>query len=102
MPNTIIISVALVKACPELRQLLSDNFDLFGDVHPDREQLLLATFLLYHYLKGPESFWYPYISVMNESDLVCDWSPEEIAQFMDKELQMDAELYKTEIETEWA
>lgn len=62
---------------------------------------MLATFLLYHYLKGPESFWFPYISVMNESDLVCEWSEREIASFMDKELQMDAELYKTEIETEW-
>ena len=63
--------------------------------------MLLATFLLYHYLKGPESFWYPYISVMNESDLVCDWTPQEVSQFMDTELEMDAELYKSEIETEW-
>ena len=63
---------------------------------------MLATFLLYHYLKGEESFWHPYISVMNESDLVCDWSPDEIAQFKDKELEMDAALYKSEIETEWA
>ena len=39
---------------------------------------------------------------MNESDLVCDWSPGEIAQFKDKELEMDAALYKSEIETEWA
>ena len=103
IPNKLIISVARVKACPELRQLLQENFDLFGDVHPDREQLALATFLLYHYLKGPNaSFWYPYIDVMNESDLLCDWSSEEVAQFMDKELEMDAELYKSEIETEWA
>ena len=38
---------------------------------------------------------------MNESDLVCDWPEDEIAQFLDKELTMEAELYKSEIETEW-
>ena len=79
IPNTIIISVERAKACPELRQLISDNFDLFGDIHPDREQLLLATFLLYHYLQGEASFWHPYLAVMNESDLVCDWATEEVA-----------------------
>mmetsp|Transcript_2543 Transcript_2543/g.3535 ORF Transcript_2543/g.3535 Transcript_2543/m.3535 type:complete len:313 (-) Transcript_2543:1488-2426(-) len=102
IPNTIIISVARVKACPELRQLIADNFDVFGDVHPDREQLLLATFLMFEYLKGTNSFWHPYISVMNESDLVSSWPASQISQFMDKELQMDAELYAAEIETEWS
>ena len=101
IPNTLIISVERAKACPELRQLIADNYDLFGDIHPDREQLLLATFLLYHHLQGEASFWHPYLGVMNVSDLVCDWAPEEVAQFMDKELQMDAELYKSEVETEW-
>lgn len=38
---------------------------------------------------------------MNESDLVSDWLPQEIEQFMDVELVMDAELYKSELETEW-
>ena len=84
-----------------LRQLIKENFEVFGDVHPDREQLLLATFLLYHHLQGPASFWHPYIDVMNTSDLVCNWQDCEIDQFMDTELTMDAKLYKTEIETEW-
>ena len=79
IPNTIIISVERVKACPELRQLIADNFDLFGDIHPDREQLLLAIFLLFHHCKGEASFWKPYLDVMNESDLVADWAPEEVA-----------------------
>ena len=90
-----------VKACAELRPVIADNFQLFGDIHPDREQLLLAVFLLYHHLKGDESFWKPYLDVMNESDLVCNWEEGEMEQFMDAELTMDAKLYKTEIETEW-
>jgi hypothetical protein len=38
---------------------------------------------------------------MNEADLVCDWPQGEIDQFLDSELKMDAELYASEIETEW-
>ena len=38
---------------------------------------------------------------MNVSDLACDWQPGELDQFMDVELKMDAELYRSEIETEW-
>ena len=63
--------------------------------------MLLATFLLFHHLKGPSSFWYPYLSVMNLSDIASSWSEQELHQFMDKELQMDAELYASEIDTEW-
>ena len=37
IPNTLIVSVARVKADPELNQLVKDNFDLFVDIHPDRE-----------------------------------------------------------------
>jgi len=38
---------------------------------------------------------------MNWSDLPCHWSEAELAQFMDMELTMDAELYRSELETEW-
>lgn len=79
IPNTIILSVERVKACPEFRNLIKDNFELFGEgIHPDREQMLLATFLLYHHLKGDASFWKPYIDVMNAADLVCNWPEDEI------------------------
>jgi len=79
IPNTLIVSIARIKADPELRQLITDNFDIFGDIHPDREQMLLATFLLFHHLKGEASFWHPYINVMNISDIVSDWSDHEIS-----------------------
>ena len=41
IPNTIIISVERVKASAELRPVIADNFQLFGDIHPDRWQLSL-------------------------------------------------------------
>ena len=37
IPNKIIISIARVKACEELGPIIRENFELFGDIHPDRE-----------------------------------------------------------------
>ena len=66
-----------------------------------REILLITTFVLYHKLKGDASFWKPYINMMDLSDPFCDWPIEDIAEFMDSELKMDAELFKSELETIW-
>ena len=96
IPNTCIISIDRVKACAELRPVFQSH-SIFSDDHPDQEQILLATFLLYHKLQGAQSFWHPYIAVMNSSDLVCDWEESEVNQFMDIELKMGAKLYGEEI-----
>lgn len=58
--------------------------------------------MLAEYLKGPEkSFWWPYIDVMNESDLACFWKTEELARMCDYELKMEAETYRDEVVIEW-
>ena len=54
IPNSIIISIARVQACPVMNEIIRENLAIFGDtnpehIHPDREQLLLATFLLHHH-----------------------------------------------------
>jgi hypothetical protein len=73
-----------------LKDVVTDNPHLFIK-HPDAEQLSLAIFLIAEYLKGPEkSFWWPYIDVMNESDLVSYWSKEEIDSLCDHELKKEA------------
>ena len=46
--------------------------------------------MIAEYLKGPESFWWPYLDVMNESDLVSFWKPEEIDRLCDYELKKEA------------
>jgi hypothetical protein len=69
--------------------------------HPDADQLTLAVFLLAEFLKGSQSFWSPYIDVMNESDLVSFWKPDEIDRLCDYELKKEAQVYKEEVEYEW-
>jgi hypothetical protein len=50
----------------------------------------LAVFLLAEYLKGEKSFWHPYIDVMNESDIACFWTDEELSRMCDYELKKEA------------
>ena len=67
IPNTIVLSVDRVKACPEFQQLIQDNQDIFGNMtyeNYEPEMLLIALFIFYHQLKGNASFWKPYIDVM--------------------------------------
>jgi hypothetical protein len=64
--------------------------------------LTLAVFLISEYLKGSESFWWPYIDVMNESDLVSFWKPEEVERLCDYELKKEAQVYREEVEYEWS
>lgn len=68
-----------------------------GQTHPDREQLLLATFLTHQSCLGEASFWKPYIDVMNEADLASNWSKTELDLLKDIELEMDSELYSSEL-----
>jgi hypothetical protein len=53
------------------------------------------------YQKGESSFWWPYLDVMNESDLVSFWEPSQIDRLCDHELKKEAEIYRDEVEYEW-
>ena len=101
IPNTCILSVTRVRNTEGIKEVIKDNPKLFLK-HPDCDQLSLAIFLLAEYLKGPEkSFWWPYIDVMNESDLASFWTNEELTNLGDFELKKEAEVYRDEVLMEW-
>lgn len=88
------------RASPVVGKILKSHEDTFVK-HPDSDQLSLAMFLLYEYLKGEQSFWWPYMQVMNESDLTCFWSDEELDLLRDVELKHEALVYREEVLEEW-
>jgi hypothetical protein len=79
VPNKLIVSVALAMRDEELRPFFHANPQVFSSKHPDHEFLMLASFLLRQKLIGEKSFWHPYLSVMNPSDLLSSWPESEIA-----------------------
>jgi len=54
--------------------------------HADADQLCLSLFLMHEFLKGPTSYWWPYLDVMNESDLAYKWSDDELKLLNDFEV----------------
>jgi hypothetical protein len=103
-----IISNASIKLTP-IAHVFSQNNDVFID-HFDGEYLSLATFVLYEMLKGnksirnqfsgKDSFWYPYFQIVNDSDLICFWSDEELEEFQDQPLIRESKAYSKEMEQE--
>jgi hypothetical protein len=101
IPNTCIISVTRVRNTDGIKEVVKDNPHLFIK-HPDCDQLCLAIFLLSEYLKGSEkSFWWPYIDIMNESDLASFWKETELDRLCDYELKKEAMVYRDEVLYEW-
>lgn len=100
VPHTCIISVARVLQS-DLKDFFAKHPQVFSKKHPDHEQLILASFLVKESLIGKNSFWYPYLQVMNTADLVSNWQSDEIKAFRDAEIECAAELYKQETESEW-
>ncbi len=85
IPNTCIISVARVWQS-DLTPFLKKHPKIFSKKHPDNEQLVLASFLTQQTLLGENSFWFPYLQVMNTADLVSNWEKSEIEAFDDAEI----------------
>jgi hypothetical protein len=63
--------------------------------------LVLATFLLYEHTKGEASYWYPYIILMPNVTFFCHWSDEEVKAVDCPALQMETDMYRTEVDIEW-
>lgn len=70
--------------------------------HYDSEYLMLASFILHEFLKGEDSFWYPYLEIINFSDIPMLWNADEIEELQDQILKKDIKHYRDEFEDEWS
>lgn len=48
-----------------------------------------------------DSFWAPYLNVMNTSDLTYQWSEEELRSLQDFEVVYQAKSYQSDLDDEW-
>jgi len=91
IPKKLIIDSNLV--CKQI--CLIDEKDIkFKDESP--ELLVLAVFLLEEYLKGNDSFWKPYIDII-EISLPLSWEPQLLNEFDDDYYIESILSYKTEL-----
>ena len=93
--------MTLHKAQESPLSTLFDSHEELFTSHQDSEQLMLTVFLLYEFLKGEESYWANYISLLPDVQFYCHW-PEEERNAIDCEaLKKESSLYRQEIDSEW-
>jgi len=63
----------------KLSTIIDKHPEIFK-THFDAEYLLLISFLWHELLKGVSSFWYPYLQIINMSELPMFWSEAEIEE----------------------
>jgi len=81
VPYKLIITEASVMRSP-IAHIVLKHPEVFKQ-HYDSEYLMLATFILHELLKGEESFWFPYLEIINFSDIPMLWTADEIDELQD-------------------
>ena len=68
----------------------------------DRDFLILVLFILYERNKGTQSFWHPYLDVVDPGLPACYWDEAYLGKIDCPELRMNLESIKEKIESDWS
>lgn len=73
-----------------LRTIFDQHPDLFSEVNPNYEDMILTTYILYEKLRGKDSFWYYFLRALPKNpEILLDWSNAEIEELQDSDLIFD-------------
>ena len=101
IPWTILVTDQNIrKRNPELNTLYERHPALFKR-HYDAEYIRMIIFLWQERCKGEESFWKPYLDIINFTALPCLWTDNELALLQDVVLISNIKRYRTDFEEEW-
>lgn len=62
---------------------------------------MLTVFLLYEFLKGEQSYWRNYISLLPDVAFYCHWPDHERNAVDCPALRQETQLYREEVDFEW-
>jgi hypothetical protein len=80
VPNRLVIGHRRVRK-GELKDLYNANAHMFDATqNPDAEINVLAIFVLYEKLKGENSFFHPYLNLVENSYTLFDWTKFDVAE----------------------
>ena len=86
IPEKVMITTPRCKACPELA-IIYEKHETFFAVDEDR---VLVLFIMHEMLKGKESFWHPYFSILPQPESIIRWSDAELMELQNGRLVSDA------------
>ena len=81
MPYDLLINEPCIrKRSPEISELFDKHPEIFK-THYDAEYLKIIVYLWHEKAKGEQSFWKPFLDIINFTDLPFLWTDEEIGEF---------------------
>lgn len=83
VPSSLIISKTSCYCSAELGHIYSENYRLFED----DEDAAVATYICYHRaIQKDKSFWWPYLRILPDIDVLADWNDQELLALQDSYL----------------
>lgn len=83
-----------------LGSFFSSEPDLFL-THKHKNDYRLYALLLHEKLQGESSFYWPYLRILRDAEILIDWSDEEIAELQDPAIPTRVETYRRVMEKYW-
>lgn len=81
IPKRLMITEATCLEDPHLKHVYQENRDIFS-----RDDPVIALFLVRELVRGEESFYFPYLSILPPVVSIQDWSPTELSELRDTSL----------------
>ncbi len=98
--NLLINAPNIRERSPEMGSLFDHHPELFFE-HENAEYIQLAVYVWHERTKGENSFYKPFLDIINDSDLPFTWSDEELAEFQDAVLISNIKSFRAFFELEW-
>lgn len=99
IPNKLIISVQQARQS-DLGHIFKSHDSLFV-ANVDRDFLILVLYLIHERNKGSDSFWCPYLDVVDPGIPSCYWISEALEKVDCPELERNLNTSREKIENDW-
>eukprot|EP00742_Colponemidia_sp_Colp-10_P007814 GILJ01008426.1.p1 GENE.GILJ01008426.1~~GILJ01008426.1.p1 ORF type:complete len:481 (+),score=59.76 GILJ01008426.1:36-1478(+) len=93
VPSALLITPEKASCAP-IAAIINDHPELL--TNRKKDDVLLILFLLHEFLLEEQSFWWPYLQMLEYAESLCDWSEEELLQLQNISLQQKAADRKIE------
>lgn len=84
---------------------LKHLFDAFPEIYTEnkyRNEHRLYAFIMHEKLKDSSSFYFPYLALLSDADILCDWSDSDLIHLRDPEILPKVQQYRRNMNQTWS
>lgn len=91
-----------VQAANKALQHLFDAFPAVYSEDKYKNEHRLYAFIMHEKLKGSSSFYSPYLDLLADADILCDWSETDLSELRDPEILSKVKQYQRNMRQSWS